>query len=357
MQIPHNFNSVSETYEPLIGANGKMLKEAHSVEEWEQLCKCPCPCPEIMKFFYEVISPEDVETILDFMAYCLWRGLPFHKYLLFNGGGRNGKGVTIHLFKKLLGWRNISGESLKRILETRFASAKLYGKMANIDADISKEELKHTGTLKTLTGEDLVSAEFKFKDPFDFENYAKLSCSANAIPMTPDETDAFFARLIIISFPNRYQEIGRPLAQDEVNDRRRNVWIVEFSSCKITQKYLAKGIYTLHSSIEENYQKYMLSSNPIRAFYELTIRKETGNNESKQSVFDSYTKFCEDKKLAKESIDTFNRRLKADWGLLDSKIQKDGVRVPHWLDIKRIDYMEELKKVKNNLFDGVEGHS
>ena len=340
MQIPHNFNSVPKTYEPLIGPNCMMLKEAHSVEEWEQLCKCPCPCPEIMKFFYEVVAPEDVETILDFMAYCLWRGLPFHKYLLFNGGGRNGKGVTIHLLKKLLGCRNISGESLKRILETRFASAKLYGKMANIDADISKEELKHTGTLKTLTGEDLVSAEFKFKDPFDFENYAKLVFSANEIPITPDETDAFFARLIIINFPNQYVgDKADPWLKTKLTTEKEMSGLLSLVVARLP-RVLAKGIYTLHSSIEENYQKYMLSSNPIRAFYELTIRKETGNNESKQSVFDSYTKFCEDKKLAKESIDTFNRRLKADWGLLDSKIQKDEVKVPHWLDIKRIDYME-----------------
>jgi len=118
------------------------------------------------------MAPEDVETVLDFIAYCLWRDFPFHKYLLFNGSGRNGKGVTTHLFKRLLGEENVSGESLKRILETRFATAKLFGKLANIDADISKEELKHTGTLKILTGGDSIAGEFKFKDPFSFKNFA-----------------------------------------------------------------------------------------------------------------------------------------------------------------------------------------
>jgi phage/plasmid-associated DNA primase len=96
------------------------------------------PCPKIMNFMYEVVSaPEDVQTILDFIAYCLWQAFPFHKYILFNGSGRNGKGTMLRLIKRVLGPENISGESLHRILDNRFAVAELYGRLANIDADMS----------------------------------------------------------------------------------------------------------------------------------------------------------------------------------------------------------------------------
>ena len=37
--------------------------------------------------------------------------------------------------------------------------------MANIDADMSSQALKHTGILKMLTGGDDVPAEHKFKNP------------------------------------------------------------------------------------------------------------------------------------------------------------------------------------------------
>ena len=57
---------------------------------------------EIMKFLHQVMNPEDVETVLDFIAYCLWRDLPYHKWLLFNGSGRNGKGVTTNIIERLL---------------------------------------------------------------------------------------------------------------------------------------------------------------------------------------------------------------------------------------------------------------
>ena len=117
---------------------------------------------------------DDVETVLDFIAYCLWRELRFHKLLLFNGSGRNGKGVTTQLITRFLGRQNVSNETLHRILENRFASAKLFGKMANIDADMSSQALRHTGILKMLTGGDDVPAEHKFKPAFSLIDSAKI---------------------------------------------------------------------------------------------------------------------------------------------------------------------------------------
>ena len=170
------------------------------------LYNTPClPAPsKIMRFFYQVMAPEDVETVLDYLVYCLWRGFPFHRWLLFNGSGRNGKGVTTYLITRFLGQKNVSSETLHRLLDRTFAGAKLFGKMANIDADLSGDALKDTGLLKKLTGGDRIPAEDKFKPLFDFNNHAKLIFSANKIPKTPDESDAFYARLIIINFPNQF---------------------------------------------------------------------------------------------------------------------------------------------------------
>jgi phage/plasmid-associated DNA primase len=66
--------------------------------------------------------------------------------------------------------------------------------------------LKDSGTLKKLTGGDLIPAERKYLPTFYFLNYSKQIFSANTIPKTPDETDAFFARLIITNFPKQFIE-------------------------------------------------------------------------------------------------------------------------------------------------------
>jgi P4 family phage/plasmid primase-like protien len=313
------------------------------------------PCPKIMNFMYEVVAaPEDVQTILDFIAYCLWRAFPFHKYILFNGGGRNGKGTMLRLIKRLLGPENISGESLHRILDNRFAVAELYGKLANIDADMSTEALRNTGILKKLTGGDPIPAERKFKPPFKFVNYAKLLFSANEIPQTPDETDAFFARLIIINFPKQFIEGANadPYLFEKIStDKELSGFL--YILLKRLPKVLKRGISTASSSIPENYDKYILSSDPIRAFDEACIRIDKDDSTrkiSKEVVYQVYRNFCLNKKVSIESEQSFSRRLKEARGYQDKQARNDlGIKAYYWVGIKIVDWLSPAEEDQETL--------
>lgn len=160
---------------------------------------------KIMKFLYEIMCPEDVELFLDFLAYCLWRQYKFNFWLLLHGTGFNGKSIPLSLIEAFLGKNNVSGETLDRLLHEKFAVAQLYGKMANVDADVSADVIfNNTGILKKLMGNDLHTGEEKFKPPFKFVNFAKLIFSCNKIPETEDQTDAFFRRLIIINLTTQF---------------------------------------------------------------------------------------------------------------------------------------------------------
>jgi putative DNA primase/helicase len=302
--------------------------------EWIEDSSVACPCPAIISFMHEVMAPEDVETVLDFIAYCLWRGFPFHRYLLFNGSGRNGKGVMLEIIKYFLGHNNVSGESLHRLLETRFATAELYGKLANIDADLSKAALKNTGILKKLTGGDYIPAEKKFRPLFQFVNKTKLLFSANEIPMTEDETDAFFSRLIIINFPNQFlgnkadsNLIHKLTTDEELSGLLRIV-------LRRLPKVLKEGISTASSCINDNYEKYILSSNPARAFFETALEQNSNKATFKSEVFTSYKIFCNSKKLAGESEQSFNRKLKREFNLEDMQMRDEkGSRPYYWVGI------------------------
>ncbi len=296
---------------------------------------------KIMQFFRQVMTREDIETVLDFIAYCLWRDLPFHRWLLFNGSGRNGKGVTTQLVTYILGHQNVSNETLHRLTNNRFASANLFGMMANIDADMSKEELKFTGMLKMLTGGDDIPAEFKFKGAFSFKNYAKLIFSANQIPVTPDESDAFFARLIIINFTNQF--LGDKANPNLIHELTTESELSGFFTFIIRRipGLLEKGIsYADSHTIEDNYSKYMQSSDPIRFFIETAIRKTNDKEdcyETKTAVHESYSRFCDKNKLPIESTYTFSRRLKVD-GYIDELKRVQGDRTRVWKNIKLIDW-------------------
>ena len=158
--------------------------------------------------------------------------------------------------------------------EQGLLQTELYGKVANIDADFSKEALKNTGVLKKMTGGDYIPAEKKFCPPFQFVNHAKLLFSANEIPMAEDETDAFFSRLIIINFPNQFLGnkadpiiIRKLTTDDELSGLLR-------ITLRRLPRVLKEGISTTSSSIDENYEKYILSSYPVRAFFEAVLEHD-----------------------------------------------------------------------------------
>ena len=112
------------------------------------------------------------------------------------GGGGQGKSVFLKVLGEILGRANISAASLQTIIDNRFGTAELYGRLANIAGDIPDMALSNAENFKRATGDDLVWAERKNKDPFNFWNRAKLIFSANQLPPTNDKTIGFMRRWV-----------------------------------------------------------------------------------------------------------------------------------------------------------------
>jgi P4 family phage/plasmid primase-like protien len=298
-------------------------------------------CPKIMEFFHEVVEPDDVELLLDFIAYCLWRDYKYANWLLFVGYGQNGKSVLLNLIERFLGKDNTSSESLERLLGERFAPANLYQKLANIDADVSGDILiKNTGKIKKLTGNDAYPGEFKYKTPFKFRNYAKLLFSCNEIPQTNDTTDAFFRRLIIINFTQQFlAERDDPHILDKLSTEAEFSVLLHEVLGRLP-RIIAHGIRpTTNEAMQETYEKYVRASNPIQYFVEkaLTIIDARDSTVSKDEMYESYLLFCRAKKIASESEQSFSRKL-TNIGFQYKRFRKDGKKVYCWVDVKITDW-------------------
>src|SRR5208337_5133071 len=98
------------------------------------------------------------------------------------GDGSNGKSTLINLIKALIGLKNVSSRGLQELEMNRFAKADLYGKLANLYADLPDTALRSVGIFKMLTGGDPITAERKFQNPFKFISGAKLIFSCNKVP-------------------------------------------------------------------------------------------------------------------------------------------------------------------------------
>lgn len=161
-------------------------------------------CPAFERFLGEVVPADMVPVVWELIGYLMYSGNPLHKAVMLTGHGRNGKGTLLRTIIRMLGKHNVTSVSLHDLLNTRFRTAELFGKLANIAGDIDGTYIESTATLKSITGEDQVQAERKGRDPFDFTPWAVPVFSANKVPPSADATVGYLSRWLIVNFPNSF---------------------------------------------------------------------------------------------------------------------------------------------------------
>lgn len=159
-------------------------------------------CPDFHRFLDDVIPADDQPRVWQLIGYMLMSGNPLHRAFLLAGSGRNGKGAFMRTVLAMLGQDNVSNVPLHDLSANRFATAQLYGKMANVCGDIDSTYLENTGRIKEITGEDQVQAEHKFGQPFRFTAWCSMLFSANEIPGSADSSKGWVDRWEVIPFPN-----------------------------------------------------------------------------------------------------------------------------------------------------------
>lgn len=294
-------------------------------------------CPEIEKFILEITDNEQTAKLLfQIIAYTLHRANPLQKAFFLVGSGANGKSTYINLIRAFLGEHNVSNIPFQNLEKNRFSLANLYGKYANLFADLPKESLTSVSFFKTLTGEDSISAEKKFvQKTIDFKNFAKLIFSANQFPKVYDDNQAFFRRLIVVQFSKTFigqnadnQKLQKITSQEELSGL--------FNVCvKILPDILENG-FLYDKSVEEVRKEYIMKSNSVAYFIEEMIEEDPANKLEASELYTKYVEFCEKKSISAETIQFFGRHFIQECmeaGILTKKKRKasgiifEGVKI------------------------------
>jgi P4 family phage/plasmid primase-like protien len=285
-------------------------------------------CPTIKKFLSEIVYQEDIELIQEYIGYCLWRDYPSAKVLLLTGDGENGKSTFINVIKALVGRQNISSRGLQELETNRFAKADFHAKLANLYADLPDTALKSTGIFKMLTGGDPITAEHKFRGPFNFTNHAKLIFSANKVPEVFEDTTGFFRRWLIVTFPNAFsgskadKDLLSKLTTDEELSGFLN-WVIE------GLKRLRQNSWNFSNAKSTDLVKeeYIRKSSPIRAFLLDCSEVRSDGFVSKKDVFEAFATYCRERKLPAVTDQTFFRNLPVFASIKESKPTIEGKRI------------------------------
>ncbi|MBI2133633.1 hypothetical protein HYU11_03040 [Candidatus Woesearchaeota archaeon] len=266
-------------------------------------------CPKIKKFLKEVVTEADVPALQELAGYCLFPKYPIHKAILLTGTGANGKSTFLRLLKNFLGSQNCASIPLQQLENNRFAPAGLFGKMANICADLSAKALLETGTFKMATGQDLLPGERKFEHCFFFENKAKLIFSCNYIPRSPDDSDGFFRRWLIVDFPNKF--VGKEANQCLINTLTTPEELSGFLNFSLEglKRLLQQQDFSNAASIERTREVYLRKSDSVASFRMDRILVSSEDHVPKKLLYTEYTSYCREMGYPAVPENTFHRHL------------------------------------------------
>lgn len=163
-------------------------------------------CPAFDQFLSQVLELDYIDLAWEMLGYLLYSGNPLQKAFLFHGAGSNGKGTLMRVITGMLGIENVSAVDLDDLNESRFASAELFGKIANMAGDIDSTFQERTAKFKKLTGGDVISAERKHRDHFRFTCWAVPLFSANKIPGSADTSHGYLRRWVIMHFHRQFTD-------------------------------------------------------------------------------------------------------------------------------------------------------
>jgi putative DNA primase/helicase len=168
-------------------------------------------------FISEVFPADSHHIAYEIVALAMIPNRSLGRAVLLVGEGGNGKTTFLLALTSLLGGEeNVSSLTLHQIESERFARAELFGKLANICADIPSDRLASTAMFKAITGGDHIMAEQKFRDPFMYRPFAKLIFSCNQPFTSHDDSLAFLQRWYVIPFDRAFRDTAAELPREEL---------------------------------------------------------------------------------------------------------------------------------------------
>lgn len=170
---------------------------------WDTDASCPATLRFLEQLFGE--DPAMIEFVEEIAGAVLYGGAPFHqRAIMLLGGGKNGKGSYLKWLQGLVGARNVTHVKPQALDNERFATAELYGKLANLAGDVAPTAFKQAERFKEVTAGDTINAEHKYGQPFSFIPVSTVIASFNEMPATADRSDGFFRRWLVLPFPHRF---------------------------------------------------------------------------------------------------------------------------------------------------------
>jgi len=153
-----------------------------------------------LRFLSELLELEDIQTLQEYLGYCLIPTNRGQAMMLLKGNGGEGKSRIGVVMQKMLGG-NLKNGSIAKLERSPFARADLENQLLMVDDDMNMEALKSTHNLKSLiTAEMPMDLERKGEQSYQGEMYVRFLVFSNGdLESLYDHSDGFYRRQLILS--------------------------------------------------------------------------------------------------------------------------------------------------------------
>ena len=285
-------------------------------------------CPLFKKFLAESMGGdmEQVGLIQEMLGYFLIPVNSAQKCFVIVGAASAGKSVLLRVLNDvLLGRRNVSNVSWQALNE-RFKTAELFGKLANIFADLPTKNIDDNGIFKALVGEDYLTVEKKNKNPFSFQSSARLLFSCNSIPKNyGDRSEGFYRRLVILRFKYTVPKEKRdPELLEKFRMEADGIFLFALEGLRrlMGNRY----IFSETQVNADELQQYREESDSVLSFVkdccELSAEHSVGSTE----LFNAYKGYCEECGLRPYAQKNFVQQITATFSSVTRGVDALGKR-------------------------------
>jgi len=275
-------------------------------------------CPQFKDALSEIFNPQqwkNPQEVIDFLqvlfGYLLTGQISEQYLFFFHGVGANGKSFLLDLMK-LVGGDYVRQVPSSLLVNTRNRDhptelAQLMGVRLAVSSELESNQFWAESLIKTLTGDQTITARFMRQDYFEFQRQAGFVVAGNHKPRFNASDQGMTRRLVLIPFrhtippESRKPDLHKLIFEEEGPAILR--WTIEGA-----MNWYQHGL-VLPAEIKAETGEYVASNDDIAAWVEECAELDQEAKESNQQLLASYTSWKENQGENGGSIKPFLEKL------------------------------------------------
>jgi len=304
------------------------------------------PTPERWFRFLEELWPNErdvVETLQEIFGYVLIPDTSQQKIFMLVGPARSGKGTIARVLTNLVGEHNTCAPTLKS-MSGDFGLEPLIGKQLAIISDLrlgaKTDQASVAENLLRISGEDMVTANRKYKRAWDGRLSVRFLVLTNELPRFMDASGALANRFVPLVMRNCFLGKEKPGLLGEILPELPGIlkWSIEG-----WRRLRERGYFVPPSSSRDAIQNLEDLASPEAAFIRDECELDSDAVITKVDLYAAWKRWCVDRDVLPITMEIFSARLQAAaHGRVETcKPRKGDRRVPSYKGIRLLDNGEQ----------------